>query len=309
MCIVFWKPWPRRSPRRITPTSFVAGRPVRPESGDLVRSLTRRVTKQPMRGNHLPVDPRRGSIGVGRAFDDARGGVREQENRKHVSSGLVAKTRSNAGRRPRRGRHPSPALASAWAPRLLWLCFSPVANQAPPVMRDGSGLFSPCGFFGRDHQSRLQPDHHERGLLRPGVASDVPVESGTPSSGRCAACSVRIRRQSATGPRPSRHRPPTDLSPGCDSEGQDRAAAQRRRRDRRVRATPAEDQLSNPSLGPGTRIARVLENESVARTMVSTPEPTSRSAQAASTAVVRSRRGSDDQDPWITFRLSTCLVK
>jgi len=61
-------------------------------------------------------------------------------------------------------------------------------------------------------------------------------------------------------------------------------------------AVPGKTSYQTRRLGSGTRIAR-RQNENLPKTTVSTPEPTSRSAQARPRPGAKDSRDSDDQDP------------
>ena len=178
---------------------------------------------------------------------------------------------------------------------LVCLAFLQSGCQSGPSCGGCSGLFSPCGFFSRVSNRVFDAEHPQRRLLRPDNRFGRPYRGMV----RPRAWSLRQRFR----PYPKRHGTLDDLAasdrharnPGRDSEGQDRPTAQRRC------VKLEQPELERPAIKPdgsvpGSGIAR-YRNESVARTMVSTPEPTSRSAQAASTEVVPAVSGSDVQDP------------
>jgi protein tyrosine phosphatase (PTP) superfamily phosphohydrolase (DUF442 family) len=159
----------------------------------------------------------------------------------------------------------------------------------------GSGLFNPCGFFGRV-SSRVF-SRSNANCCTPGVVTDGPVEVATPSTVVTPGTTVTPTYPSGAGSSTSPYaplpgEPPADLRPadppiksnvippagngGSSSLPGNKTSYQTRRQD------------------PSSRLARRPVN--LPRTTVSTPEPTSRSAQALANAAAVDSSGADDQD-------------
>ncbi len=166
---------------------------------------------------------------------------------------------------------------------------------------DGSGLFSPCGFFGRV-SSRVM-NRSNGGCCGSETVSGAPVEYATPSVvGPPGAIPSGPPAGSTYKSYPGSGLPdaPTDMNVVPDSTLKSR-----------IQGPPAGNGGSGGQAGAngvksgyqarasdsGARIARRRSDDQT-RTTISTPVPTSRSAQAQSRPRSAARAGSDDQDPF-----------
>jgi protein tyrosine phosphatase (PTP) superfamily phosphohydrolase (DUF442 family) len=171
----------------------------------------------------------------------------------------------------------------------------------------GSGLFSPCGFFGRVSSRVFNRGSRGADCCEPGgVISGAPVEYGAPSGVIAAPSSMgvtpsvvpsyqgpsgTISSPSSVPPLPS-ETPPSTLEPienapksriGPPGNGASSAAPSGKTSYQTRRADPNSRLARRPVTLPGTQ--------------VSTPEPTSRSAQALSRQGNRNYSEADSQDP------------
>ena len=197
---------------------------------------------------------------------------------------------STRGKPRRRGR---------WAALGLITCLAVVPSgcQSGPFSNcgNGSGLFSPCGFFGRV-SSRVFNRGNGGCCGSSGVVTEAPVEyPASPSTVVTPGAIPTYPSSPGSGSTPSSVFPvpgdnPSDLSP---TEPVPKAR----------NATPPGNGASNSTSGKqsyqtrrpdsGSRIAR-QRNDNLTKTLVSTPEPTPRSAQAPSRS---SSSVNDAQDP------------
>ena len=177
---------------------------------------------------------------------------------------------------------------------LVCLAFLQSGCQSGPSCGGCSGLFSPCGFFSRVSNRVMTRSTRNADCCGPTIGSGVPIEYGTSSS---AVVTPAIPSYPSGTVPSTASPPPTDSPEILDPLPKGK-----------IGGPPPNGGASNSSNSssrtsyqtrrpvPGLGIAR-YRNESVARTMASTPEPTSRSAQAASNEVAPEASGSDLQDP------------
>jgi len=158
----------------------------------------------------------------------------------------------------------------------------------------GCGLFSPCGFFSRASARVFNRSNGSADCCGPTIASDVPVQYGTPSAVVTSPAIPSYPASPGTTTVPTTPDTPDVLDAVPKSRIGPPPAAGTGASGLNNSSSKTTYQTRRPV--PGSAIAR-SRNESVARTMVATPEPTSRSAQAASTEVVPAASGSDAQDP------------
>jgi len=152
----------------------------------------------------------------------------------------------------------------------------------------GSGLFSPCGFFGR--VSARVFNRSNGGCCGSGVVTDTPVEYAAPSTVTTPAI-PSYPSGSGSSSTPSSVFPvpgdtpsvlePTETAPRSKIVPPANGAAN---------STTGKQSYQTRRPDSGSRIAR-QRNDNLTKTLVSTSEPTSRSAQAPS------RSASNDVDP------------
>jgi protein tyrosine phosphatase (PTP) superfamily phosphohydrolase (DUF442 family) len=166
---------------------------------------------------------------------------------------------------------------------------------------DGSGLLSPCGFLGRvssrvfnrqngaccgsEVVSGVPIESATPSIVTPGVVPSSPVPAGStfksyPSSGLPDSPSELNELPPVGAPKSKIQGPPS----GGNGGGQAGTGAVR-----------SGYQTRGPD--SGARIAR-RRSDDQARTTISTPVPTSRSAQAQTRRSAAASTGSDDQDPF-----------
>jgi protein tyrosine phosphatase (PTP) superfamily phosphohydrolase (DUF442 family) len=157
---------------------------------------------------------------------------------------------------------------------------------------DGTGLFSPCGFFGR--VSNRVFNRSNGGCCPSGAVPGGAVEYGAPA----AVVTPGVVTGSAVSP--------SYLPPGA-SDATNELNAITPDNSPKTRIIPQGNGSGGTGAQPksgylprsgdsGTRVAR-RRTDNPTRTMASTPEPTSRSAQAPSRRGSRDARAADDQDP------------
>jgi protein tyrosine phosphatase (PTP) superfamily phosphohydrolase (DUF442 family) len=199
-------------------------------------------------------------------------------------------------RRDRASRKPWPALGLIACLALLQSgCQSgPFSNCGSGC---GSGLFSPCGFFGRV-QSRVFNRNNGSNCCTPGVVTEGPVEYASPATVVTPGATVVPSYGSGAG---------TSTTPSVVAPVPPETPSELDRVDplpkSKIVTPPAGGTNSSGALpgnktsyqtrrqDPGSRLAR--RPVVLPQTTVSTPEPTSRSAQVA----LGSTGGADDQDP------------
>ena len=199
---------------------------------------------------------------------------------------------------PRRDR----TLRKRWPTLGLLACtlLFQTGCQSGPFSNCGSGggLFSPCGFFGRVSSRVFTRSNRGADCCTPGVVSDGAVEYGTPSTVVTPGTTVSPSYQSGAGS----NAPPSYSAPLPGEEPSDLNRTD----------PPLKSKVVPPPNGSGTsavpgnktsyQTRRQDPNSRLARRPVrlprttdSTPEPTSRSAQARLSAGDSS--GADDQNP------------
>jgi protein tyrosine phosphatase (PTP) superfamily phosphohydrolase (DUF442 family) len=164
----------------------------------------------------------------------------------------------------------------------------------------GSGLFSPCGFFGRVSSRVFNRSTRSADCCEPGVVSGAPVEYGAPSTVVGSPATVPSY-QAMPG---SSISPPSTVPPLPPETPQDLNPLDPAPKTRVVPG-PSNGTSSNLPSGktsyqtrrvdPNSRLARRPVN--LPRTQLSTPEPTSRSAQAVARSRASDSSVVDDQDP------------
>jgi protein tyrosine phosphatase (PTP) superfamily phosphohydrolase (DUF442 family) len=165
----------------------------------------------------------------------------------------------------------------------------------------GSGLFSPCGFFGRVSSRVFNRSNGSAGCCAPGVVSDGAVEYAAPSTVITPGATAGTSYGSGVGtssspsyPAPLPGEEPANLSP-ADPKPNSKVLS------------PSNGSGPSGSL-PGNKTSyqtrRQDPNSRLARrpvrlpgTTASTPEPTSRSARALALPSARDSSGVDDQNP------------
>jgi protein tyrosine phosphatase (PTP) superfamily phosphohydrolase (DUF442 family) len=148
---------------------------------------------------------------------------------------------------------------------------------------NGNGLFGPCGYFSR-MTNRVFNRSNGNGCCGPGAVTGVPIESGAPSA------VVVPGAVPAAPPGATVITPPTGSSVSSEPNILDQAAPKSRINGSSSgggapSSGSASDRTGYQTAGGilGTRMARRRSDESYTTT-VSTPAPTSRSEQAASTS-------------------------
>ena len=187
-------------------------------------------------------------------FDDARGGVREQEycnmfRLYWLRLGRATLALPRCGR-IHRERWPTLGLVACMALFLSGCQSGPFSNCGTGC---GSGLFSPCGFFGRVSSRVFNRSNGAAGCCTPGVVSDGAVEYATPSTvvtpGTTSSPSYPTGVGTTTSPSypaPLPGEEPANLSPADPIPKVEGSAATQRHR--RVRlASGQQDELSNSS--------------------------------------------------------------
>ena len=245
-----------------------------------------------------------------------RTAVSENRRTAHVSLRLVTGGRSNARQCPG-VTEPAASLARTRARRLHRFCFKVAVSQARSAIAAAAAAAACSARAATSAASRAESSTGSNGdCCEPGVVSEGPVEYAAPSSDRQPAVAAppvvpRIKQRRARSRRPRRcrlcrrrrRRSSNRSSRPPEIEGRAATAAtvrQTRRRARRAIKPAAQTPVPGSRGGPST----------LPRTTVSTPEPTSRSAQALAHPVARVIPASPTtRTRSITCRRSICPAK
>ena len=228
-------------------------------------------------------------------MDDARGGVGEQENRIMFWLDWLQAGGATRGKpAPKRHRRRS------WPALSLLACVALLQSgcQSGPFSHcdTGTGLFSPCGFFGRVSSRVFNRSNPAGACCEPGMMSGTPVEMSTSSAVMTPGVVPSYPSGATSRPAvvvPGSTDSSTELEPVMDSNAKSK-----------VVSPPGNGALRNGPQGAsyqtrgsssGARIAR-RRTESLGKTTVMTPEPTPRSAQAGGRSS-SDRRPTGEPDP------------
>ncbi len=189
------------------------------------------------------------------------------------------------------GDHTHPGRWPAWGLLACVVLFQTGCQSGPfSHCGTGTGLFSPCGFFGRVSDRVF---NRSNGACCPsGVSSGTPIEMGTPST----VVTPGVVSGSTTSPSfvtPGSSDPASDLSPVQDSAVKSRVSPPPNGSSGAI--APQKSGFLPRSADSGARVARRRTDNS-ASVMASSSLPTSRSAQAPS-RTARDHVPADDQDP------------
>lgn len=192
---------------------------------------------------------------------------------------------------PRRDR----AHRKHWPILGLLACLSLVQSGCQSGMSSGGGLCGPCGFFNR---VSARVFNRSNGCCSPAVGCDSSVESVAPAAivtpGVVVTPTVPVVPGSSLAPSsvaPLPTEPPTDLNPATEPAPKSRVNGGSSSSSLPSNKTSYQTRRQDPS----SRLAR--RPVTMPRTTVSTPVPTSRSAQVLSGSTADSAREADDQDP------------
>jgi protein tyrosine phosphatase (PTP) superfamily phosphohydrolase (DUF442 family) len=191
-----------------------------------------------------------------------------------------------------------PSRRGRWAALGLIACMAVVQSgcQSGPFSNcgSGSGLFSPCGFFGRV-SARVFNRSNGGCCGSSGVVTDGPVEYAAPSS--VVTPGVIPSYPSGSGSSSTSSSvlpmPPDNPSEMAPVETTPRSKIVTPPANGASSALPGKQSYQTRRPDFGSRIAR-QRNDNLTKTLVSTPEPTSRSAQAPSRSA---SNDNDAQDP------------
>jgi protein tyrosine phosphatase (PTP) superfamily phosphohydrolase (DUF442 family) len=187
-----------------------------------------------------------------------------------------------------------------WARFGLLACISVFVSgcQSGPFSHcgSGSGLFGPCGFFNR---TSARIFNRGNGCCGSGVVADGGVEIAAPASVVSAPVIPTYPPGTVPGSPPSAVSPlpgetPSELNSVPDSAVPRSRLGPAPTGNGASNATPGKTSYQTRRSDPGTRIAR--RPVTLPKTQVSTPEPTSRSAQALANPSAVASTGALDQD-------------